>query len=141
MMEILSKLKKAENNKDADEVEDAINSAYKSGLLPEYGPVFIRLLDCAWHYRHEDLVSALQQLKDPNAIDVIFRTAKKQYKYLEYDEFFGLARKCTWALADIGTEAARSKLKASAGSRNSIIAGYAQKRLDRWEEETKRKDA
>jgi len=43
-----------------------------------------------------------------------------------------LARKCTWALADIGTPSARSLLETLATNDNEIIAHYAQKRLEQW---------
>jgi hypothetical protein len=47
-------------------------------------------------------------------------------------EELALVRKCTWALADIGTPEAKARLQDLAKSLNAQIAGYAQKRLDRW---------
>jgi hypothetical protein len=58
---------------------------------------------------------------------------------LHYDEFFNVARKCTWALADIGTPEAHAKLQLLAKNENPMIAQYAQKRLDGWEREMSRK--
>ena len=63
-------------------------------------------------------------------MDILYSTAMRNFDYLDYDEDFGLARKCTWALADIGTPDAWQKLQNLARSQNEIIAGYAQKRLD-----------
>jgi hypothetical protein len=94
-----------------------------------------------WHTRHEDIARALQRLRDPRTVDALFSAALSRHDYLAYDEFFGLARKCTWALADIGTIEAKRRLEQLAGSENPMIAGYARKRLGRWEEEMDRKGA
>jgi hypothetical protein len=58
-----------------------------------------------------------------------------------YDECFGLARKCTWALADIGTPEAHARLEILAKHSNPQIAAYAQKRLDEWDDERPRNGA
>ena len=63
------------------------------------------------------------------------------HQYLDYDEFFGLARKCTWALADIGTPEANTALQELSQVDNQTIADYAQERLDKWEQELYRKNA
>ena len=67
------------------------------------------------------------------------RELGKQHDYLDHDECFGLARKCTWALADIGTPEARAGLDRLALSPHGMIAEFAQKRLDQWEKELQRK--
>ena len=83
----------------------------------------------------------LQHLKDPRAIDALFSAATVSHDYLSYDEFFGLARKCTWALADIGTPEARARLEALAAHEVPQIAEYAKERIDNWEDELDRKNA
>ncbi len=102
-------------------------------------PQLIVLLRSKDHFRHEDIVNALQDIKDPRAVEELAEAALVSHEYLAYDEFFGLARKCTWALADIGTPEAKTKLVQLAASENPLIAGYAKKRLDRWDDERKRK--
>ena len=72
-------------------------------------------------------------------MEALYRTAFVEHEYRAYDEFFGLARRCTWALADIGTVEAYEKLELLAQCNNPMIAAYAQKRLDSWEEEKTRK--
>ena len=115
---------------DPDIVEEAVAAAFSVGLQEEHIPALIHLLELDWHTRHEDIVRALQSLKSPKAVDILYSTAMRNFDYLDYDEDFGLARKCTWALADIGTPDAWQKLQNLARSQNEIIAGYAQKRLD-----------
>ena len=122
-----------------DSVEEAVTSAHRIGVREEFVPPLLMLLRSGGHFRHEDIVAALQDVKDPRAADTLFEAAAVQHGYLDYDEFFGLARKCTWALADIGTQEAKSKLEKIALSENPLIAGYAKKRLDQWEDEPHRK--
>jgi hypothetical protein len=56
-----------------------------------------------WRPRHEDVATALQKLRNPVAVDALYTAAIARHDYLAYDELFGLARKCAWALADIGS--------------------------------------
>lgn len=125
--------------RDGDAFEHAVVSAFEAGPPHELSDIFTAALPMQWHTQHEDLVSGLQTMKAPEAVDVLYETALLTYEYLDYDEFFGLARKCTWALADIGTPAARMRLKQLAGCANELIAGFAQKRLDSWQAELVRK--
>ena len=126
---------------DADRFEFAVRSAFTAGLPPDLADVFAEALLMPWHTRHEDLVSALQKMKSPASVEALFAVATTRHAYLEYDEFFGLARKCTWALADIGTPLARQRLDELAANLNPTIAGYARKRLDRWDDELQRKSS
>ncbi|GJM08352.1 MAG: hypothetical protein DHS20C11_06280 [Lysobacteraceae bacterium] len=137
--EIEQRLQAAIKSKVADDVEDALSDAFSYGLGPEFTPYLITLMELDWHQRHEDVASALQELRDPKAVEALSKAALVEHEYLSYDDFFGLARKCTWALADIGSSEAKSALEALAGSRNGKIAAYAQKRLDRWADELHRK--
>ncbi|MFL6332847.1 MAG: hypothetical protein ACJ754_05815 [Pyrinomonadaceae bacterium] len=125
--------------KDGERVELALNECFRAGLAQEHVPALIGLLGQSWHSRHEDVVSALQQLKDDRAVDALYEEAHASYEYLEYDEFYGLARKCTWALADIGTPEAKAKLEVLAREDNELVAGYARKRLNQWDAELHRK--
>ena len=137
----LSALRDAIVEEDADGVEEALNQAFGAGLSPDLVPTLIELLALPWHTRHEDVVLALQELKPPDAVEALRRAAVATHEYLDYDEFFGLARKCTWALGDIGTDAAKAALRELAEGENESIAGYARKRLDNWEQKLHRKGA
>jgi hypothetical protein len=138
-VEVLQELNAAVRSGDADTMETAVRHAYEVGLSREFIPSLLALLPQRSHTRHEDIVSALQKLKDPNAVDALYEAALVDHDYLSYDEFFGLARKCTWALADIGTREARHRLGMLAQHTNPLIAAYAQKRLDLWDDERDRK--
>ena len=122
---------------DADAVEDSVVSACSASFVP----LLMKLLALPWHRQHEEIVSTFQFLKDARTVDALYEASFARHEYLSYDSRFGLARKCTWALADIGTPEAREKLELLASGENPLIASYAQKRLDRWNDEQKRKGA
>lgn len=92
-----------------------------------------------WHELHEDLTSELQRLRDPQTADALFRAATAAYPYRHWDDGHAVARKCTWALADIGTPETKRMLTELAKHSNEVLAGYATKRLERWEQELSRK--
>jgi hypothetical protein len=102
-------------------------------------PLLIELGKASWHERHENVVRALQALRPPEAVPCLERVATVKHPYLDVDEFRGLGRKCTWALGDIGTPEARAALLRLAQSDDETIAGFAHRRLDRWDDELGRK--
>jgi hypothetical protein len=124
---------------DAGSVECAIFIAWGRTGDVDVVPTLIDLLRSTRHKRHEDVARWLQELRDPRAIEALYATALSKHEYLEYDDSHALARKCTWALADIGTVEAQERLRVLARSEDPEIAGYAQRRLDRWTEEAYRK--
>ncbi|HEX8464100.1 MAG TPA: hypothetical protein VF627_05720 [Abditibacterium sp.] len=137
--QVLDQLNQAIESGDADSIEDSVMSAYKVGLRADFAPALITLLGSKSHYRHEDIARALQLIKEPSAVDALYQTALTHHEYLDFDDGFGLARMCTWALADIGTTDAYAKLQSLAVCENSLIADYAQERIDNWESEQHRK--
>jgi hypothetical protein len=132
-------LEEAYRQQNADDLEAALTIGSTFGFSAEHVSLLCHLLFANWHQRHEDIVGALQDLKASEAVDALYRAALEKHEYLAYDQFFGLARKCTWALADIGTSDALAKLRLLAGNENPVIASYAQKRIDRWNRELLRK--
>lgn len=136
---VLSLLEDAARSQNADDIECALIVLSAAGIFPAAAPVLITILELPWHRKHEDAAHALQILKYPRAVDALYRAALANHDYLAYDEFGSLARKCTWALADIGTPEAFEKLQLLAKCGNSMIEGYAQKRIDAWQKETTRK--
>ena len=115
---------------DSYELEDALAiGAYFKLWNLDLIPTFNTLLLEDWHFQHENIVLSLQAAKDPRSIEAIYLTAQKEFAYLDYDDTFGLARKCTWALADINTPESVEKLRSLAESENEIIRSYANERL------------
>lgn len=132
-------LENASKERNSEDLECALLVGFGFGFAPKQADLLCGVLEDDWHISHEDIVSALTELRASNAVDALERTAYARYQYLNYDEIFGLARKCTWALADIGTAEAHQALTRLASSDNPLIADYASKRLTNWQMEMHRK--
>jgi len=104
-------------------------------------PVLAQALEEPWHELHEDIARTLQLCRDPRTVPALARAARTKHAYLAYDDSHAFARKCIWALADIGTPEAHAHLQELAQEADSEIAGYARRRLARWDEERARKGA
>lgn len=140
---LLSLLESAVASEKPEEASEAIGIANSFKNHKDFGnqavPWLLALLAMTGHYYHEDIVGILQRIKDVRSVEVLYETALCYHTHLEYDEDSDLARKCTWALADVGNEAAYRKLQLLTASPNVHIVGYAQKRIDSWEKEQGRK--
>jgi hypothetical protein len=140
---LIALLESAVASGNAEEAEGAFALIYSfkndKAFRKQAVPLLISLLQMEGHYRHEDIVSVLQRAKDARAVNAIYDTTLSTYEYLNYDDSFALARKCTWALADTGNEEAYQKLQLLAANSNAQIAGYARKRIELWEKEQDRK--
>ncbi|WP_425100659.1 hypothetical protein [Tropicibacter sp. S64] len=132
-------LQKAMQLGDPDAFEEALRACFPmqhcAGLCELLADVLLE----DWHFRHEDVALAIQDLKCTCAIEALERRASSNPNYLEWDENHALARKCTWALADIGTVEAKQALERLSESETLVVRGFAQKRLDNWDLETARK--
>jgi hypothetical protein len=129
---IMGFLINAYNEKNADDVEYSLMLIYKFNLITEeYVDILCKLLECDWHYKHEDIARTLQVLRSPISIESLYKTALTKFEYLEYDNSYALSRKCTWALGDINTDESKRKLEMLAGSDDEEIRGYAIKQLNR----------
>jgi hypothetical protein len=137
---IESALRSALVSQDVAAVDSALMLAFHLDLLtPALAPLLAELLLLPGHQMHEDIARALQQLRVPATVDALAKAALVKHDYLAYDDSHAFARKCTWALADIGTPEARAKLESLARVDDTAVAAYAQKRLDNWEAELSRK--
>ena len=118
-----------------------LNTYVTRGELPAEAVELINELILAdWHEQHEDLANTLQRHRKSTSVPALERAAQLTLPYLvTWQTLDSFHRKCTWALADIGTVEARNALTKLSLSDNIELAGYAQKRLDRWENEIARK--
>jgi tetratricopeptide (TPR) repeat protein len=135
----IDRLKKAIKDKNGDEIESVLPKIDKNEKCKAYVDVLIELLGCDWHSRHEDIALELQRIKDPRAIPILRQTAERKFEYLSYVDSQALARKCIWALADIGTDDSKTALTEISCLSDKVISGYAKERLDCWEQEKPRK--
>lgn len=140
-MNLIHQLRAAIDKKDSTEVENALMLCSDKEVGAEYVGLLVELLLADWHMKHEDITLELQRLRSPLAVPALQLTATRKFTYLRYNDSQALARKCTWALADIGTNQAKAKLIELAASGDGGVSAYAQKRLDNWELELRRKGA
>lgn len=97
----------------------------------------MKLFEESWHTLHDELASNFQIKRNPAVVQLLCK-AVLEGKIPEFD-YKPVSRKCTWALADIGTVEAFDCLKAIAQSKDETLAEYAQKRIQLWEDEMARK--
>lgn len=127
---VLDELKKAYTEKNADDVEYSLLLGFLLKTFSnKYEEILCKLLSESWHYKHEDIVLILQDLKSAKCIDVLYETVFKKFNYLSYDNTYSLARKCIHALGDINTDYSKEKLKLLAMSDIPIIKEKAEKQL------------
>ncbi len=122
-------LEQARDDRSANDVEFALGLIFRFQPSADYVPLLWELLLADFHTRHEDIALALEDLKDPRSIGALYLAAHAHFAHLDYDENFALPRKCTWALARIGTPEAFDRLRQLVESPNPKISAFAQKRL------------
>ncbi|GIJ94542.1 DUF4291 domain-containing protein [Capnocytophaga stomatis] len=98
-----------------------------------------QIFESDWHTFHEDMALGFQSIRNPITAQSLFNIAFSNFEYLKEDENYPLQRKCTWALADIGTDEAKKFLEEIRLKALPAIAQFADKRLRNWEEELRRK--
>ena len=83
------------------------------------------------HRQHEDLAFLLEKKHSPKLINRVYDLAVMELNYMKEDEFFNIARKCTYALGYTNTPKAKEKLELLAKNENELIREYAIKQLNR----------
>jgi len=83
------------------------------------------------HHKHEDLAFLLERKHSPKLINRVYDLAVMELDYKKEDEFFNIARKCTYALGYTNTPKAKEKLELLAKNENELIREYAIKQLNR----------
>jgi len=116
-------------SRQANDVESLLAISFVFGALTsEAVPVLCLLLLADYHTRHEDVALYLQSLRDPRSIAALYDACFLDLPYF-WDDGDALARKCTWALHDIGTPEAFERLHALTDHPRSSVVDYARKRL------------
>ena len=123
--------------KDYQKVSDFVFSPFPNLTQEEKIAYYTKLLKYDWHYMHDQIVSFFQSYSNHKTVDILYETALNEK--IDLMEYKPIARRCTWALADIGTDEAKEKLTQLANCGNELIEGFAQKRLTSWEKEIPRK--
>ncbi|MGK3204325.1 hypothetical protein [Amycolatopsis sp. MEPSY49] len=92
----------------------------------------LRQLSAAdWHRKHEDVITALAEMRAPEAVDVLYRATQWIPKYLEFDENRALAVKAIWALGNTPGNEAEASLVRLLGSDSEVLQKEARRQLER----------
>ena len=78
-------------SQDGDAFEDALLHAYHTGLTADLVPLLSTALKESFHRRHEDVASALQNLRDTRSVDPLFHAATRVLPYAPDDGEIGRA--------------------------------------------------
>ncbi|MDR6340044.1 hypothetical protein HNQ91_003109 [Filimonas zeae] len=103
-------MEKAYDEKSADGIEYALLLGFIFQLFSaKYVGILCRLLGEDWHFKHEDIVLILQDLKSIDSVGALYNAVFLKLEYLNYDESYSLARKCIHALGTIDSDLAQIK--------------------------------
>jgi hypothetical protein len=127
----LDLLRDAVGRRDPVDVELALVVCFRFGFTGGHLQPLLTLAFADWHQRHEDVASALGELRSPASVDALAHLAQWVPAYLQFDRARALAVKASWALGAIGGEAARRALTLLASSSCSVVADNAVAQLQK----------
>jgi HEAT repeat protein len=127
----LSLLRAAIRDRNAVDVEAALIVCSIFGVGSEHLPLLIELVSADWHQQHENVVSLLDRLTAPDAVDALLHAATWVPDYLDYDENRALATKAIWALGKIGTSESRAALQELRYSDDEVVREEAASQIAR----------
>ncbi len=117
--------------RDADDLLCALIVGFVFGFRPEQVQTLCPLVDEDWHASHEDVVSALDDLRTPAAVDALFLATQWIPEYLDYDEARALAVKAIWGLGNLPCSLTNAKLERLTQSDDPILRKNAVEQLAR----------
>ncbi|MEW9531805.1 hypothetical protein [Microbispora sp. NPDC049125] len=124
-------LREAVDRRDAVDVEMALIVCAVFGYTMDHFDSLVRLCSADWHYKHEDVVTGLGELRTSHAVDALYLATQWVPEYLDYDEGRALARKAIWAIGGTpGTEAGQALARLLSSS-DEILQEAAREQLGR----------
>lgn len=130
---ILNELDDLLVNQDRESLDYLIILSCNFGITKKIGLHLCEFLIIDWHRQHEDLARIFQnKIHLPESIDFLVKAMMLKFGYLfEQDDYEPFITKCMYAIADLNSEASKSKLVELAGSDDPVIKKAAQYQLDR----------
>ncbi len=113
----------AYREKNAEDLQCALIIGAAFGFGPEHTDILGHLVESDWHFSHEDIVSALDGLRDPAAVSALYSATQWVPEYLNFDESRALAVKAIWALGKIYKQRSRRKAGGAYTFRRSHLEG------------------
>jgi hypothetical protein len=114
-----------------EDVECALILGYIFGFTNDHLKALLELACAQWHFKHEDVVTALGRLKTPKAVDALYANTQWIPAYLDFDESRALAVKAIWALGDIDGPEASAALDRLTTASDPILVDAATHQLER----------
>ncbi|WP_084161004.1 HEAT repeat domain-containing protein [Nocardia sp. BMG51109] len=127
----LKLLRNATERRDAADIEYAMIVSSVFGFDLDHLDLLRQLSTSDWHYKHEDVVSALGELKTPAAVDALYNATQWIPEYLEFDDSRALATKAIWALGGTPGPEAEQALNRLLESDDEILRESSEKQLER----------
>jgi HEAT repeat protein len=124
-------LNAALTSEDPFDLEHGLLVGFQHGITRAYLTPLLNLVTASWHRQHENVISALAELRAPESVDELQRAALVRYPYLESDKTCSLGVKAITALGDIGNAAAVAQLATLLQSGQHILVKQAKKQLER----------
>jgi hypothetical protein len=124
-------LEAACRQKNPEDVSLGLAVGFVFGFVSVHKAILCNLAKVEWHQSHEDVISALDELRDAGLVDLFYEATQVIPKYLEYDDARALAVKAIWALGNIGSRLADEKLQIISQSNNPILRDAALHQLTR----------
>lgn len=115
----------------AEDVEYALIVGFTFGFTIDHLESLLELSSAPWHFMHEDVVTALGELRSPKSVGALRTATQWIPKYLDFDESRALAVKAIWALARIESQEADAALRELASDPDPILAGLATEQIRR----------
>jgi HEAT repeat protein len=116
---------------DPTEVEMALIVGFVFGFDTRHLEALIRLESASWHVKHEDVVRALDKIRDTRAIPALVHATKWIPDYLKFDENRALAVKAIWALGWLNSREATDALVQLVSSTDTVLSKNAREQLQR----------
>jgi hypothetical protein len=127
-------LRDAVDRQDGRDVEMALIVCATFGFTLDHLDLLVQLASADWHQKHEDVVSALGQLRAPAAVDALYHAAWWIPDYLDFDENRALAVKAIRALGGTPGTEAQQALKQLLSAEGEIVREAASAQLLRRKE-------
>jgi HEAT repeat protein len=131
--EIEKQLSKALDDRNSDNVELALIIGFKYEFAESVLLILHQLLECTWHFKHEDIIGLLQEFSSPLSVKPLCNAVelKEHLDYLNYDNYGSYYKKCFWALNSVGNEESINTLMEFSNHQDSIISEQAKYSLSK----------
>ncbi|ADC61488.1 HEAT repeat domain-containing protein [Allochromatium vinosum] len=127
----LQLLHEAIDGRDTEEVELALIVGFRFGIDERHLSALLNLEPANWHQRHEDVVSALGDIRSTEAVPALYHATQWIPDYLDFDENRALAVKAIWSLGNIAGKEAEACLEKLASDPDAILRDTAREQLKR----------